>query len=653
MFSLVKRFCTKLSIQRKFRRVFNRFYLLTYPLKFTKKDFYSLHQKEKIVLFYAFDAGVDPHFNTLCKLALAMKKVGYFPLFVKCESYFPICPVMEMLSVESGDSKAIKKTCNRCQDTFFDYLIHLGLPFLKIDSYPLINSLLDTSPKTIGENLDDTTKLVSLSDKLGYLAFSDTILNSKDSRHILADNSHYKKWSKYYESAVSSYSLADYLHSKINPYGVVYFDTYVIHQAPVLSAKEHGINAYGCKHSYPDTHNLRFDKHSIMTLKKNLHKSWIEYKEHVQTAQVVNQVFQNLNSRLKGGGTNWFYKKPDLQSNKLLEYLMKQARHKKIICVFPSSLDEIKAAMSRNLAFDKPISCSKNIFLNQVNWLEETIDYFREREDVVVVFRLHPRMGKNKRLNVVSPHYEEIMTLFSDLPKHFVVIDPEFSLSSYSLANIADLIISSGTTLGLESAAIGVPVVRAMWYYDFAFPVDEDIDGIGCTKEKHWQLIEKKLSLQKCDLLSQVKNTIRLMHYSQSAFNVASGRITAFDKPNSKSEEYLDFISYISQILEGKKNSFQYITDKMPTDNCPKTEEMAIVFELKRRIHLVITGEFKNSTIDLDTNQSINELFHNSFGELSLNERGYTYFYKSKKFTGNLQFINRVYNYINNFCEHV
>ncbi len=60
------------------------------------------------------------------------------------------------------------------------------------------------------------------------------------------------KWKLYYDSAVKSYSLAQYLHKKIKPKGVVYFDTYVIHQAPVLSAYENGIN----RHMGVNTHIL-------------------------------------------------------------------------------------------------------------------------------------------------------------------------------------------------------------------------------------------------------------------------------------------------------------------------------------------------------------------------------------------------------------
>ena len=557
---------------------------------------------------------------------------------------------MEMHSVQSGDSKEIKKTCKGCQDTFMDYINRLGLPYLAVDSIPLNKILLKTFPKTIGQNLEETMELISLSEKLGYLAFSDTILNSKD-RPIFADKAHQKKWSNYYDSAVTSYSLADYLHSNIKPKGVVYFDNYVIHQSPVISAKEHGIEAYGCKHSYPDTHNIRFDKHRYMTLKENHHNWWLDYKEFIQTPEVVFQVFKNLNERLIGGGSNWYYKKPDSQSKKLLEDLLSQTRYKKIICVFPSSLDEIKAAMSRNLAFDYPITDSFNIFKNQLNWLSETINYFRERQDVVVIFRIHPRMGKNKRLNRISPHISEINTLFEDLPEHLIKIEPEHSISSYSLSNIADLIISSGTTLGLESTAIGVPVVRALWYYNFAFPVDEDIDGIGQSKEQHWKLVEEKLNLHNYNLLNQVKKTVRLLHYNQAALHLPSGYKNVLDNDINKAQNQ-EFVSYVKQILYDKTNGFQYITNKLSHKNCPVSEEKAIIFELKRRIHLIITGETDNALFDTSTNLSLHDIFNNSFGKLTLNDKDYEYSYKSKIFEGQLPFVERIHNFINSMYRH-
>ena len=70
---------------------------------------------------------------------------------------------MEMHSVQSGDSKEIKKTCKGCQDTFMDYINRLGLPYLAVDSIPLNKILLKTFPKTIGQNLEETMELISLS----------------------------------------------------------------------------------------------------------------------------------------------------------------------------------------------------------------------------------------------------------------------------------------------------------------------------------------------------------------------------------------------------------------------------------------------------------------------------------------------------------
>ncbi len=190
-----------------------------------------------------------------------------------------------------------------------------------------------------------------------------------------------------------------------------------------------------------------------------------------------------------------------------------------------------------------------------------------------------------------------------------------------------------------------------MWYYDFAFPVDEDIDGIGQTKEEHWKLVEEKLHSKNYNPLEQVKKTIRLLYYSQSAFNVSTGRMSAFDKPRSRCEEHKDFLSYITQILDGGKSSFQYIMDKMPSDNCPETEERVIVFELKRRIHLAITGEIDDALFDTSTNQSLHNIFNNSFGKLILNDKGYQYSYKSKVFEGYLPFVERIHNSINENIE--
>ncbi|HLD93332.1 MAG TPA: hypothetical protein VI703_03940 [Anaerolineales bacterium] len=90
-------------------------------------------------------------------------------------------------------------------------------------------------------------------------------------------------------------------------------------------------------------------------------------------------------------------------------------------------------------------------------WLRRTMDYFAGHNDVQFVLRVHP--GER---NLEGPSVADLVDQqFANLPTHMRVVGAEDSVNTYDLVALADLGLVYTTTVGLEMAMSGLPVIVA------------------------------------------------------------------------------------------------------------------------------------------------------------------------------------------------
>jgi hypothetical protein len=129
------------------------------------------------------------------------------------------------------------------------------------------------------------------------------------------------------------------------------------------------------------------------------------------------------------------------------------------IVYFYSSDDEYAAVETV-----QPHTC----FRSQRQAIEFLVDWTRRQPDVELVVRLHPNIkGKPES----DPHY------WDSLQGHGVTVDPPDSKTdSYALAESADLVLTWWSTMGIEAAFAGKPVILLS---------DSPYRGIDCVYEPH------------------------------------------------------------------------------------------------------------------------------------------------------------------------
>ena len=94
---------------------------------------------------------------------------------------------------------------------------------------------------------------------------------------------------------------------------------------------------------------------------------------------------------------------------------------------------------------------------NMAEWISRTVQYFAGRPDVQLVIRVHP--------GEVLVHGQSmaavVKEVFPHLPEHIRLIGPKEQVNTYDLIEVADLGLVYTTTVGLEMAMSGVPVIVA------------------------------------------------------------------------------------------------------------------------------------------------------------------------------------------------
>jgi len=90
-------------------------------------------------------------------------------------------------------------------------------------------------------------------------------------------------------------------------------------------------------------------------------------------------------------------------------------------------------------------------------WVSRTILYFIGRPDVQLVIRIHPGEILTREYSMV----DVVRKTLPELPEYIHVIHPEEKTNTYDLVELADVGLVYTTTVGLEMALKGIPVVVA------------------------------------------------------------------------------------------------------------------------------------------------------------------------------------------------
>lgn len=104
------------------------------------------------------------------------------------------------------------------------------------------------------------------------------------------------------------------------------------------------------------------------------------------------------------------------------------------------------------------LTLGRNVFTaSMAEWIAKTAQYFAARTDVQLVVRIHP----GERLMKGPSSLGVIHAAVPELPEHIKLIGPDEKVNTYDLMELAGLGLAYTTTVGMEMAMRGTPVILA------------------------------------------------------------------------------------------------------------------------------------------------------------------------------------------------
>ncbi|MBP1539309.1 MAG: hypothetical protein ILA29_03035 [Prevotella sp.] len=148
---------------------------------------------------------------------------------------------------------------------------------------------------------------------------------------------------------------------------------------------------------------------------------------------------------------------------------------KKHIVIFNSSEDEYS---SINEEVDKAA-----LFDSQLTGIKKIVEHYKDSNDVQIYLRIHPNLK-----GISYSYHTDLYNIKSD---NFYIIPPESKISSYTLMDGADVIIVFGSTIGIESAYWGKPVICLA----FAFYRLLNVVNVPKSEQELWNMIDNSDAL--------------------------------------------------------------------------------------------------------------------------------------------------------------
>jgi hypothetical protein len=162
-------------------------------------------------------------------------------------------------------------------------------------------------------------------------------------------------------------------------------------------------------------------------------------------------------------------------------------------------LDERPVVMLAANVLGDSLTLGRNVFAESMSeWMTRTVQFFAERRDVQVVIRVHPGetlVPKARSMGQVA------RDALPEMPAHIHIIEATDKINTYDLIEIADLGLVYTTTVGVETAMNGRPVIACgnthyrrrgftidpnTWeeYFDAVRAVLDDLEGHRLTDEQ-------------------------------------------------------------------------------------------------------------------------------------------------------------------------
>lgn len=339
----------------------------------------------------------------------------------------------------------------------------------------------NSTKETLGELVFDSIPI-------GRLALYEFLVQHKKMDAELTQ----KEWvacQPHVKNTLISYFACHSILTREKPDAVLMYNTlYSTNQVWERYAKQKDVAVYFLHHGA----NLS-DREDTLIIGKNdtfyhlqeLKKIWATVREVPAPADMLHAVTDHFLALLKG--THYFaYSAPKSKKSVSPRNLLGIKAGQRVLVATMGSYDEQFAARYTG-AWEIP---KEPLFSSQAEWIRALVNYVKDRPDLCLVIRVHPREFPNKRELVKSEHAMMLENIFKELPENVKVNWPTDNLSIYDLAQETDVFLNSWSSAGAEMSILGIPVVL---YAPELPPYPSDLNYSARDRNDYFENIELAL----------------------------------------------------------------------------------------------------------------------------------------------------------------
>ena len=415
--------------------------------------------KTKRVLIFCPEAAIRPHFDSMQTLGQMIQNGGAEVRWVRCDGAMLRCPAHDMDQVpwDQDQSSAKTTTCVQCRwhaNGFRGLGIERSISWDRYLSPPPI--LRFTSAMQKKSWRDFCWKGI----RFGELATAATRMLLKKEPGRMASLEYRNYWAMTYRASIQSFEGMARLAAEWKPDLLLHYDQYPVLISARIAAEKIGISVRTVGHTLLngiDRGKVQIFESTYNKMIRRLAKVWPRYRRQQMLWSQVEVSVEDLISRMQGGHTH-VYSSPLGCGENLHFYRALLAQGKNILVAFTSSEDEVGAELAISRALGIREQKGSSAFADQAEWLGWLQTYASSSRHHVAV-RIHPREGGNSRNPRASENLARLKKKLGQGSANFSVIWPDSPISSYDLFRIAHAVSVSYSSIGLEAARSGIPVV--------------------------------------------------------------------------------------------------------------------------------------------------------------------------------------------------
>jgi hypothetical protein len=282
---------------------------------------------------------------------------------------------------------------------------------------------------------------------------------------------------------------------------------------------------------------------------------WDVWKSAPLNNKVILDVYDDLINRILAKGNHVFSKKfKKKKSNKILKKL-KINKSKITIGLFHSSDDE-QVAISQNVDFFGVKINNHDIFESQEDWIDKTIDFVEESRKFQLIVVIHPRMFKSLKSPRTASNFYHLYEKYSKKKyKNVRFIWPENFISTYNVIEIIDYATVAWSSIGIEIALLGIPVVTGI---EKNFIITPNFSGIKKVNnlDEYFSFFEKKTTYS-IEVLKESLRWYNLLTYGNSLHSQFNFSNEDFKKLIFDDKKILEFNSDKLSSLDPKNKEIE------------------------------------------------------------------------------------------------